>query len=270
MGRIVLAVAPVGPWGPGDNNPLAPEDLAQDVQACAAEGATVVHLHARDETGNLTADTSVFNDSVARIKSGCDIILEASTGGLSDLSADQRARTLANPHAEAGSLNLGSLNFGEEVYRNAVPDVLKWIEEMSIRGVKPSLEVFDTGQVPFAHYLLSQGLIAPPCNFSFIFNVQWGMPYTIQLVEALKSMLPAQSMFGCIYVANSDFSQHVESAEMGASVLRVGFEDSPLLEGRRAGSNADLVRGIRVALEQAGHEIAGVAEARKILGTRGK
>jgi 3-keto-5-aminohexanoate cleavage enzyme len=267
MNKIIIAVAPIGPWGQSDDNPLAPNDLACEMQACVEEGASVVHLHARDKTGNLTTDLSVFDESVESIKSRCDIILEASTGGLSDLSAVQRGLTLTNPHAEAGSLNLGSLNFGDEVYRNSVPDVCKWIDEMSIRGVKPSLEVFDTGQVAFARHLLSQGLLTPPCNFSFIFNVQWGMPYSAGLLEALKGMLPEESIFGCIFVANVDFAQHLESAGLGASVLRVGFEDSPSFEGGRATSNVDLVRGIRILLEKAGYQIAGVPEARGILGT---
>ena len=143
--RIIIAVAPTGGWGKGRGNPVSPETIARDVIACANTGAAVVHLHARDENGNLSADLACFNQAVETIKASCDIIVEASTGGLSLLTAVERALPAAHPHADLASLNMGSLNFGDQVYCNALPDVRLWIDKMTAAGVKPSLEVFDTG-----------------------------------------------------------------------------------------------------------------------------
>ena len=121
--KIIIAVAPTGGWGKNSKNPVLPDVIANDVIQCAAEGAAVVHMHARDEQGLLSTDLSVFSTAVEHIKNSCDIILEASTGGLSNFTASERVLPAGNPHAEMGSLNLGSLNFGDDVYQNSLPDV---------------------------------------------------------------------------------------------------------------------------------------------------
>jgi 3-keto-5-aminohexanoate cleavage enzyme len=263
--KIILAVAPTGGWGSGANNPITPEAIAGDVIACAQAGAAVVHLHARNEKGDLTTDLTSFSKAVATIKASCDIILEASTGGLSTLTAAERVLPASNPHAELGSLNIGSLNFGDAVYQNSMPDVRFWVDAMTRSGVKPSLEVFDTGHLETARHLIAEELVARPCNFSFIFDVRWGMPYDPALLAYLISRLPADSRWGAILIQSLDFSHHVEAARAGASMLRVGFEDARVYEGQTATSNAELVTALRDRLEAAGFSIASVPEARAIL-----
>lgn len=263
--KIILAVAPTGGWGRGNNNPITPDAIARDVSACAQAGAAVVHLHARNENGELTTDLAPFATAVASIKASCDIILEASTGGLSNLTAAERVLPTSNPHAEMGSLNIGSLNFGDAVYQNSLPDVRFWIDAMVRSGVKPSLEIFDTGHLETVRHLIEEGLVAPPCNFSFIFNVRWGMRYDPALLAYLKSRLPAGSRWGAILIHSRDFSHHIEAAQAGASVLRVGFEDSLDYNDKTATSNAQLVTALREELEIAGFSIASAPEARVML-----
>ncbi len=146
MKEIGIALAPTGGWGEGRGNPVTPKDIAQQVIAGEAEGAAVVHIHSRDRVGSLTADRSDFDETVKLIRTDCDIVLEASTGGLSEMSAEERVRPAGNPSASLGSLNIGSLNFGDEVYCNSLPDVRLWIARMRENGVKPSLEIFDPPQ----------------------------------------------------------------------------------------------------------------------------
>ncbi|MFH1981603.1 MAG: 3-keto-5-aminohexanoate cleavage protein [Pseudomonadota bacterium] len=263
--KIIIAVAPTGGWGAGRGNPVTPEAIAEDVIACARAGAGVVHLHARDAGGALTADLSCFNQTVADIKAACDILLEASTGGLSGLSAAERALPAKHPLADMASLNMGSLNFGDHVYCNSLPDVRYWIEQMAAAGVKPSLEIFDTGHMDTALHLIAEGLIAAPCNFSFIFNVHWGMHYHPLLLDYLISKVPADSRWGALFIGSRDFTGHLEAARKGAAVVRVGFEDSATYAGRTASSNAELVDAVRTALADSGIAVAGVHEARSIL-----
>jgi 3-keto-5-aminohexanoate cleavage enzyme len=263
--KIVLAVAPTGGWGGGRNNPITPKAVAREVIACADAGATVVHLHARNTRGELTTDLAVFARAVAGIKAGCDIILEASTGGLSDFSPAERILPVSNPQAEMGSLNIGSFNFGDAVYRNSLPDVHFWIEGMQRAGVKPSLEVFDTGHLETARHLVEEGLVAAPANVSFIFGVRWGMTFDPRLLSYLTARLPAQSRWGAILVGSRDFRHHLTAAQAGATVLRTGFEDSIHYGGRLAASNVELVGALRGTLEDAGFSIASVAEARALL-----
>lgn len=259
---VIIALAPTGGWGADMNNPLTPEDIASEVIGCADAGAAVVHLHSRDRAGRLTAEMVFFDQTLEHIKKRSDIILEASTGGLSELDAAQRALPLGSRYAEMGSLNIGSLNFGDFVYRNSLPDVRFWIAEMTRRGVKPSLEIFDTGHLETALHLITEGLVAGPSNFSFIFNVQWGMRYDRKLLSYLVSRLPVDSRWGAIFIGSTDFSAHLEAIEMGAASVRVGFEDSLEYNGKTAASNVELVSVLREELEQNGYRPSSPEEAR--------
>lgn len=263
--RIVIAVAPTGGWGQGKGNPLSPDEIAADVVACAEAGAAVVHMHARDQEGHLTADLTFFNQAVDLIKNHCDIMVEASTGGLSSLAPQERALPVGNEHAEMGSLNLGSLNFGDQVYCNVLPHIRQWIEMMAQAGVKPSLEIFDTGHLETALYLIEENLIEPPCNFSFIFNVRWGMPYHPVLLDLLIAKIPPGSRWGGLFIGSQNFADHLQAAAKGAKVLRVGFEDSRAYDGQTAVNNVELVVALRTALEKKGFTIASQQEARGLL-----
>ncbi len=263
--KMIIALAPTGGWGAGRNNPVTPEDIAGQVISCIDSGASVLHMHARDHSGGLTPDQSAFAQTIELIKQQKDILLEASTGGLSDLTAAERILPAAHPAAEMGSLNIGSLNFGDQVYRNSVVDVRYWIGQMAEAGVKPSLEIFDTGHLHTALHLIAEGLVTPPVNFSFIFGVNWGMVYDPALLAYLVSLLPAGSRWGAIFIGSKDFTAHLAAASVGAAVVRVGFEDSCEYNGKTALGNRELVAALRGALTTAGYEIACVDEARKIL-----
>ncbi|MCP5515107.1 MAG: 3-keto-5-aminohexanoate cleavage protein [Spirochaetales bacterium] len=263
--KIIISLAPTGGWGAGDGNPVTPDAVASDVVLSVNAGAAVVHMHSRDENGNLTADLSFFNRTASLIKESCDVIIEASTGGLSDMSAEERVLPVDNPHAQMGSLNIGSLNFGDKVYRNSVSDVRYWISRMKERNVKPSLEIFDTGHLVTALYLIDEGIVQPPCNFSFIFDVKWGMPWDFKLLDFLVKKIPEGSRWGVIFAGSSGFDSHLAAAGKGASFVRTGFEDSRCLDKGTAGSNAELVSSLRERLEKAGFTAASVKEAGKIL-----
>ena len=263
--KIIIALAPTGGWGLGEGNPVSPEEIAAQAHACAEVGEAVVHMHARDEKGALTADMTCFNRTVELIHASTDIIIEASTGGISTMTAEERTYPAANPHAEIASLNIGTLNFGDKVYVNSVPDIRKWIGIMADLKIKPSMEIFDTGNMDCALHLLQDGLLKPPCNFSFVCNLNWGMPYHPAIISYLRDQVPAGSHWGANLINSSDFRQHVEVARLGGAVVRVGFEDSRRYNGKIAKDNLELVKALRVELEDAGFSIATVKEARAVL-----
>jgi 3-keto-5-aminohexanoate cleavage enzyme len=263
--KIIIDVAPTGGWGKGDNNPVHPDDIAADVINCAKAGATIVHMHARDEAGELTTDLTAFNKAVKTIKDSCDVILEASTGGLTNFTADERVIPTENPHAQLGSLNIGSLNFGDQVYKNSLVDVRSWIKILAERGVKPSLEIFDTGNLETALHLINEGLVSLPCNFSFVFDIRWGMPFHPMILEYLKGHIPENCIWGAHLIGSTSFSKHLEAAHAGASILRVGFEDSFRYNEKIALNNQELVLALSSELESEGFSIASADEARGIL-----
>lgn len=263
--KIVISVAPIGPWGAGEGNPLSPEAVAGQVIASAAAGASMVHMHCRDETGALTTDLTTFNRTADLIKASCDVILEASTGGISAMSALERTLPATNRHAELASLNIGSFNFGDRVYQNSVPDIRLWIKTLAELGRKPAMEVFDPGNMNCALRLIDEGLLQAPHNFIFVCNLNWGMPYHPTLISYLRDQVPQGSRWGVNLIGSKDFTQHIEVARLGATILRVGFEDSRSCNGKPAATNQELVATLRGELEAAGFGIATPAEARALL-----
>ena len=249
MRDIIISLAPTGPFGTVQNNPVSPADLVKTAKDCYTAGASVIHLHARDLEGNLTTYMGNLRETFAGISDETKMLIEASTGGLSDFTAEQRGLPTTIPGAVMGSLNLGSLNFGDEVYQNPPPAVDVWLDQMAAFSVKPSLEIFDTGHLRFAKHLLDEAKIEAPYNFSFIFNVKWGMIFSEKLLKYLISQLPSQSNWGVILIGAEDFANHIIAAEQGADIIRVGFEDSNIIDGRMVGSNVELVSAIRASLE---------------------
>jgi len=259
-------LAPTGGWGKGYNNPLEPERIAKQVIACAEEGVSLVHLHARDSKGELTTDLSNFSKTIELITNECNVIIEASTGGLSSLTPQERALPLRNEKVELGSLNMGSLNFLDKVYVNTVPDIRYWLQSMIKNRVKPSLEIFDTSNIAISDLFINEGLIKPQYNFNFVFNYKWGMSFSLPLVEVLKSMLPKESIWGAVFGESRNFSSHLQACLQGATMIRVGFEDSKICNNKEAETNLELVKEIRRELEISGFELADPEEARKLLG----
>lgn len=264
--KIILALAPTGGWGKDYNNPLEPEEITKQVIACAEEGVSLVHLHARNSKGELTTDLSNFSKTIELITNECNVIIEASTGGLSSLTPQERALPLRNKKADIGSLNMGSLNFLDKVYINTVPYIRYWLQNMIKNGVKPSMEIFDTSNIAISDLFIKEGLIKPQYNFNFIFNYKWGMSFSLSLVEVLKSMLPKESIWGAVFGESRNFSSHLQACLQGATMIRVGFEDSRICNYKEAKSNLKLVKEIRRELEILGFESATPREARKLLG----
>lgn len=255
MNDIIVSLAPTGPWGVGQNNPISPADLIKTAKECYNAGASVMHLHARDLQGNLTTDMTYLKETFAGIKGVSQMLIEASTGGLSNLTPEERGLPTTISGTDMGSLNLGSLNFGEVVYQNTPPSVESWIKQMSPCSVKPSLEIFDTGHIAYARSLIKEGKVKAPYNFSFIFNVKWGMVFSKTLLKYLVSQLPKKSNWGVIFIGSENFIDHLIAAENGANIIRVGFEDSNILDGEIVESNVTLVSTLRARLEKNGFKI---------------
>jgi len=264
--KIILALAPTGGWGKEYNNPLEPEEITKQVIACSEEGVSLIHLHARDNKGELTTDLSNFSKTIELITNECSVIIEASTGGLSNLTPQERALPLQNEKVELGSLNMGSLNFLDKVYINTLPEIQYWLQRMIKNNIKPSIEIFDTSNIIISNSLIKKSLIKPQYNFNFVFNYKWGMSFSLSLVEVLKSMLPKESIWGAVFGESRNFSSHLQACLQGATMVRVGFEDSRICNYKEAKSNPELVKEIRRELEILGFETATPKEARKLLG----
>lgn len=266
--KIIVAVAPTGKkLEPPSVNPLTPEDVANQVIACDKAGAGMVHLHVRDRQGEQTEELLNFSTTLDLIRQSSDIIIQGSTGGLTDLTLEQRCVALNDPRVEVASLNMGSINFGEDVYINRLPDIRYWAGRMQETRVAPELEIFAAGMLPAYMKLVEEGVLKPPYSIGFCLGVRWALPANPETLFFLKTLLPEKDVpWGVIHAGMHDFSLLATAIGMGASVVRVGFEDSSFFApGKAAETNAELVERIVSLTHQMGYEVATCDEAREML-----
>lgn len=268
--KIIIAVAPVGrDIDPPSVNPLTPEDVAHEVIACTEAGASFVHLHVRDSSGAQTADISDFSRTLDLIRESSDIIIQGSTGGLSTLSLEDRCVSLNDPRVEVASLNMGSVNFGDEVYINTLPEIRYWATRMIESNIIPEVEIFEAGMIPVITRLQSENVLKPPYSAGFCLGFQWGLPADPKSLLLASSMLARDIPWGVVHDNMQDFAILAAAIAMGAGAVRVGFEDSVYYApGKAARNNAELVERVVGLVRRIGFEIASPEEARKMLGIR--
>jgi 3-keto-5-aminohexanoate cleavage enzyme len=266
--KIIVAVAPVGrSVEPPAFNPLTPEDVAKQVVGCAEAGASMVHLHVRDKEGKQTENLHDFSRTLDLIRESSDILIQGSTGGLTTLTLEERCVALNDPRVEVASLNMGSVNFGEDVYINRLPDIRYWAKRMEETGVVPELEVFEAGMVPVVRQLVVEGVLKAPCHFNFCVGFHWALPADPKSLFFMASFLKEGEEWGMIHDGMKDLSLLATAVGMGARAIRVGFEDSVFYApGKAARINAELVEKAVSLVQQMGYEPASPKEARAMLG----
>lgn len=229
----------------------------------------MVHLHVRDEHGVPTADLKAFSRTLNLIRRGSDIIIQGSTGGASNLSLEERCVSLEEPRVEVASLNMGSVNFGDGVYINTIPDIRYWADRMKRRRVLPELEVFDLSMMSTSASLAGDATLDSPLHFNFCLGFHGALPADADMLLYLKSKLLPGSSWGMIHDGMGDLSLLASALGMGASGVRVGFEDSIYFAaGKKARTNALLVERLVELVHQMGLEVATPSEARAMLGLR--
>ena len=266
--KIIVAVAPVGrDVTPPSINPLTPEEVAKEVIDCTRAGASMVHLHVRDSQGEQTEDISDFAKTLDLIRESSDIIIQGSTGGLTTLTLEQRCVSVTDPRVEVASLNMGSVNFGDDVYINRVPDIRYWTGRMAENKVVPEIEIFEAGMVAAAKMLIEEGTLKPPFYYNFALGAHWAAPADPRSLFYLASLLPAGAPWSVVHDGMHDFALLATAIGLGASMVRVGFEDSVLYAtGKMAETNVEVVENVVSLVHRIGYEVSTPNEAREILG----
>jgi len=269
--KIIVAVAPVGrDIKPPSVNPLTPADVAEEIIACADAGAGMVHLHVRDSRGDQTEDITEFSKTLDIIRQSSDIIVQGSTGGLTELTLEERCVALNDSRVEVASLNMGSVNLGEEVYINRLPDIRYWARRMTEANVVPELEIFSAGMIPTYMKLMEEKVLTPPYSINFCLGFQWALPADPETLFFMKTILPQKDVpWGVIHDGMNDLALVATAIGMGASVVRVGFEDSPFYApGKAAIKNPELVERVVALTQHIGYDVASAEETRAILQLR--
>ncbi|WP_432010362.1 3-keto-5-aminohexanoate cleavage protein [Streptomyces sp. HD1123-B1] len=268
--------------------PVTPAQIARSAVEAAEAGAAVVHIHVRDpETGAPARDPRLYREVVERVKeTGTDVVINLTAGMGGDLVIDpeEPLRQLPGtdlvsglerlPHVEEllpdiCTLDCGSLNFGDgsNLYVST-PDMLRTgarrIQEL---GVRPELEIFDTGQLWFAKQLLAEGLLDDPTVFQLCMGIPWGAPAEPGVLKAMVDLLPEGAQWASFALGRMQMPWVAQSILLGGNV-RVGLEDNLYLSRGVKATNGRLVERAVQITELLGARVATPDEARQRLGLK--
>ncbi len=247
------------------NLPISPDEQIRAAEACWKEGCSVVHIHVRDESGKPSQRIDLFEKVLKGIKDNTDLIVQFSTGGAVGTPVQQRLAPL-ELRPEMASLNVGSLNFGDEVFENLPKDIAVLADKMKSLGIKPEVEVYDLGMLEYGVHLLEKGVLGSPAHFQFVMGTRHGISGNPENLFHLKSKLPGNCTFAVAGVGRAQLQLSPVAIVAGGHV-RVGFEDNLMWsKGVPAQSNAQLVRRTAEISKILQREVASPSEARKILG----
>ena len=260
--KVLINVAPVS----APCKHIDPEAIAQDVRKCYEAGAAMVHLHVRKEDGSLTADTALLEETLKLIRKDSDIIIEVSTGGISNLTIEERCAPVKLDLVEACSLNVGSTNLGRGVYVNAPADVEYCVEQLLAHHKIPEVETFELGHTHTMYKLMQRYDFVKPVLFSVVLGHDGECPATAEALKYMTSMIPENAVWGITHSGRKDMGIIAAALGLGAVTVRVGFEDSNYLDPHtQVDTNAPLVEKVATLIRSMDKEVMTPSEAREFL-----
>ena len=266
----IITVAITGSLPQKKDNPAVPVSVEEQIEStheAFEAGATLVHLHVRNDDGSPTSSPERFARVMEGIRRLCPgIIVQFSTGGRSGAGRERGTHLALKP--DMASLATGSVNFPTRVYDNA-PDLVEWLAgEMKAHGVKPEVEAFDLSMVFQAARMEREGLIAGPLHVQFVMGIRNAMPVDREVFEfyvrTLRRLSPDATWTGA-GIGRDQMTLARWSLELGGH-CRTGMEDNVRLDrDTLAPSNAALVRAVSNLCAEHGRRVATAAEARALL-----
>ncbi len=245
--------------------PTTPDELAQVSEEAVKSGASIIHLHVRDKDGKPSQNIEIFKEVTDKIKKRCDCIIQYSTGGAVGTPVKDRCAPLSLK-PEMGTLSMGTMNFGDEVYENDDHIITSIAKALGENGVMPELEIFDYGMIEAMDRYIKKGIIKDKFHVDFVLGVPGGMSGEIRNLVMLVDRLKAGQTWSVAGVGRFQLPLATYAIAMGGHV-RVGLEDNIYYrKGELTKSNSQLIeRVVRIANEF-DRKPANVNLARKILG----
>jgi 3-keto-5-aminohexanoate cleavage enzyme len=276
--KVIITVALTGAFLGKDSNPnipTQPDEIAEAAYACYNEGATIIHMHARDKEGKPTGNREVFSEIHSKIRAKCNAILQDSTGGGPNLTLEQRLECLdADPPPEMASLNPGSMlrtlgTLAGTVWTNTREDIEYFARRMKEKGVKPEVEIYHPGMFRELRNLIDKDLLEKPLYVDLIMGMayQGALDASPRNLMLYIDMVPEDAVFNTLAVGPSQNRLTTMGMILGGCV-RVGLEDNIYYRKGELATNQQLAaRAVRLAREL-GKEPATPEEGRKILGLK--
>jgi len=267
--KVIIAAAVVGAEvtrAQSPHVPYSPAEIAKAAVDAGRAGAAVVHLHARWPDGRPSQEATHFREIVDRIRAaGSDVVIQCSTGGAVGMSLAERRGSLVDG-AEMGTLNLGTMNFGDDVFVNTRPDIVQVAARLRERRLVPECEVYDAGMLDTLRWLLEKGHLAAPYHVQFVLGVPGGMSGSERNLRFLVEGMPERTHWSVAGIGRFELPMAEVALRMGGHV-RVGLEDNLFVsKGVLARGTDELVAIAAEMAAKAGRAPATPAEARQVIG----
>ncbi len=287
--RTILTCAVTGNLTRLDMNPklpCTPEQIADDCLAAADAGAAIVHIHVRYPDGRPSMELGHYRETVERIrKKNTALILNLTTGPGGRYHPSDENPAVAGPRTnflppmkrvehvlalkpDVCTLDLNTMTFGTEVVINIPPNVTKMAEAIYDVGVKPEIEMFDSGDIHLATDLFAKGVLRKPAMACLVLGVKYGFPATAETMMYARSIVPDGVEWTAFGIGRAAFPMLAQSWILGGN-CRIGMEDTVhIAKGKLTSGNGELVAKARHVIEALGGELASAEEARERLGLK--
>lgn len=269
---VIISAALTGAVTPkemNENIPLTPEEIAKDAYECWKQGAAIVHLHMRDDQGMGTMDKNKFAKTIQLIREykDCDVVINCTTSGDHRASDEQRMEhvsTLAG--IEMASYDAGSFNWMPGgVFMNSPQFLGKLGDVLTSRGIKPEIEIFDSGMIGIANYFAQKEILREPLHFQFCLGVPGGMEASVENLLYLVNHIPKNATWSAFGIGKHHMPIMYAALALGGHI-RVGLEDNVYFSKGVPASNPQLVSRAAQAIRLQGKNVATPAQAREMLG----
>ncbi|MGW9229785.1 3-keto-5-aminohexanoate cleavage protein [Pseudorhizobium sp. NPDC055634] len=266
--------------------PVTPEQIASSSLEAVRAGAAIVHIHVRHPDGRPSMEMQHYREVVDRLRAADeDVIINLTTGpgqryvpseadpavaasGTTLMVPERRVEHILALRPELCSLDFNTMYSGNSVVINTPRNLAIMAEIIRNAGVRPELEVFDSGDIQLANQFIQEGRLDAPALFQIVLGVRYGAIATTETLAYMKSLLPAGSHWAAFGIGRWEFPMLAQAFLLGGHV-RVGLEDNIYLEkGVLAKGNAELVRKAARIVKDLGGSIATPAETREILGLK--
>lgn len=246
--------------------PITPEEIADQAVDAWRAGAAVVHVHVREDDGSQTMNFEKFEKVVKSIRSRCDVVINL-TSACFGATIEERIRPFYELKPELASLDAGTMNWAyREIFENSPEFLETAAKKMLEAGVKPEIEIFDTGMINNATHLAKKGLIEEPLYFQFVLGAAGGMPASVKNLLFLVESIPPGSIWSAFGIGLRNHLEIMYATLALGGHIRVGLEDNIYMKkGVLARSNAEMVERAVKIVRLFNKEPATPDEAREIL-----
>ncbi|MCX7758284.1 MAG: 3-keto-5-aminohexanoate cleavage protein [bacterium] len=269
---LIITVALVGAEVSPEKNPNIPvkcEDIAKQAIECYHLGARIAHIHVREEDGTPSSKIEYFKKVKELIEREVPMIVQFTTGGAVGMSEEERMEPLKlGPHM--ATLNLGTMNFGDDVFINTKSYIQSLALRMKKLNIKPELEVYDLGMLEMVEYLVRNGYVDEPVHVDFVLGVKWGAPANVETLLFMINDLKRRDIsftWSAAATGRNQLPINVLSIILGGFV-RTGLEDNIYYKKGVLATNQELVKRIVNISEEFGRPIATIDQVKSILNIR--